>query len=191
MKINSVLLLGLMLGGTTSAFGQASGRGNAFAVSIGLISPTAYHAPISPFDRTVGPSASVTLGPPPGKRWLAPRLGISGHSAKADVSHINVLRADAGFVIGPPRPLGSIAPFLSLEAGLYRADYDRCAVPFIVEDGEPAPPPCRGSRSGAGWQAGAGAVIRSRRGPAPFVQIRYMESRKGVDGVVFLVGAIL
>ena len=191
MKAAIIATLGIAISIPLAVQGQASERGTAFSVSVGIIAPSAYHAPISPFGRTAGPSASIAYGPPPGRTWLAPRVSLSGHSAKADASRIHVFRLDGGLVIGPPRPLGSVAPFLSIEGGGYLADYNRCGVPFIVDSDSDDPAHCHGTRYGIGWQAGVGAVIRNRRGPAPFAQVRYMESGKGVDAVVFLIGAIL
>ena len=191
MRANPICVVALCLSFASPAVGQSADRRAAFAVSVGLIAPPEYHAPISPFGHTVGPAASIAFGPPVGRAWLVPRLGASVHSARAQVSRINVFRLDAGIAVGPPRPLGSIAPFLTLEGGIYQAEFDRCDVTVLLGSGSQTPEPCSGSRTGLGWQVGAGAVIRTRRGPAPFGQIRYTESHRAVDGLVFLVGAIL
>lgn len=140
--------------------------------------------------RAGGLSTSIAYGTPAGKRWLSPRIGLGAHSAGADASRINVLRLDAGILLEPPSPLGSIAPFLCVDGGVYRADYDRCGVPVLQDGNNLAQDSCSGSRTGLGYQAGAGTLLRARRGPAPFAQIRYMQSGRGVDGVLFLVGAM-
>jgi len=190
MRASSICGVGLCLSLAGPAVGQSADRRAAFAVAVGLIAPTDYHAPASRFDQG-GPSASVTYGPSPGTSWLSPRLGLSGYSARADADRINVLRVDAGMLVGPPSRLGALAPFLAFDAGIYLAHHDNCGAARIPpEPGVPSGA-CRETQTGLGWQVGAGAAIRTRRGPAPFGQIQFVRNRRGVDGVVFLVGAIL
>lgn len=190
IRANSVCVIGLCLSFTSPALGQSADRRAAFAVSVGLIAPTEYHAPASRFDKG-GLSASVTYGSSAGTGWLSPRLGLSGYSARADADRINVLRVDAGMLVGPPSRLGALAPFLAFDAGIYLAHHDNCGAARIPpEPGVPSGA-CRETQTGLGWQVGAGAAIRTRRGPAPFGQIQFVWNRRGVDGVVFLVGAIL
>ncbi len=169
---------------------QAATRSMAVTAAVGVFAPTAYHAPISAFDRQPGPAASIGVAVPPGVRWFAPRVGVAVHSASADASRITTFRLDGGVVIGPPRPLGSVVPFLAADVGGYLGDYDRCGVPVLVDDGDLETSRCRGRRTGLGWQAGVGAVLRTRNGPAPLLEVRYVQSQRAADGVAVLVGVL-
>ena len=189
MHSRFVAILGLISLGTASAQSQAAGRPVAVALALGLNAPVRYYAPISPFDHTVGPTASLDLGVPPGRRWLAPRLGVSVHSARADASWINLARLELAAVLSPPRPLGSLAPYASVGVAAYTARFDRCGVPTLILIGPVAV--CSGNRTGLGWQAALGAAYLAPKGVAPFAELRFAASREAFNTLALVIGAML
>lgn len=184
MPHRKVLVAGLLLASAVPAAGQRT----SLSVSLGLNAPVDYHAPISPYGRIGGPSASLYLGDSPGHRWLSARGGASVHLARADASYIRMARTELSILLSRPVPAGTIAPYAAVGGAYYRGSYDVCGMPRLLGD-TGASDPCSGARTGWGWQLSLGAAPRRSRGTAPFVELRYMVNRRLFDGLVATVGA--
>lgn len=189
MKRFFALVLVLCTVRPCAAVSQQSGGRFRPSLQIGALSATDYHAPLSPFGRSLGTSLSLGVSRAPGLALISPRVGLSWSTANASDSRIHTFRLDAGAVAAPWRRPGSFVPFVALDVGGHLARYDVCSVPVLVDPVGPSGTGCRGSGVGFGWQAGIGGMLSTVRGPSPLVEFRYVASHEGFDGLAFLVGA--